>query len=73
MGSVRSYEDQGMSERARVTNDDVERAESAYYEALRRRAMEARAQIDARNPAQVVAIRFGVSRQTIYTWIKHWT
>ena len=67
---MRSYNDPDMTERAHKLNAAVEEAEQTLAGLYRSRALEAHDQFKQGHPMQVIAIRFGVSRQTVHSWIK---
>lgn len=64
------YDDAGMAQRARELNSAVTEAEQRLAGLYRERAKEALKQYKQRHPMQVIATRFGVSRQTVHGWIK---
>lgn len=65
-----SYDDPGMNQRARELNSAVTEAEQHLAALYRSRALEAQQQFKQGHPMQVIATRFGVSRQTVHGWIK---
>ena len=65
-----SYDDPEMARRARALNAAVDVAEQTLAGLYRSRALEAQDQYKQGHPMQVIATRFGVSRQTVHGWIK---
>lgn len=65
-----SYDDPEMARRARALNAAVDVAEQTLAGLYRSRALEAQEQYKQGHPMQVIATRFGVSRQTVHGWIK---
>ena len=65
-----SFDDPEMTRRASELNAAVDETERTLADLYRCRALEAQNQYKQGHPMQVIATRFGVSRQTVHGWIK---